>query len=162
MGDRTAFQLYLHEVPKGKAKAVAAVFNEYALESDWGEMGTDWGAGDVRVAMMNKPTAVDDQLNAGGSEYIAAALSKLGATFFLWEDPMHEWMGQLYYSHPQLGDFDSECDANGQPLIEAYTINMILKESNSDREVVASLKERLGINYIEAFKELTQEEDNGS
>ena len=63
MGDSTNMSGFLYSVPKGKAKKVAAVFDDYAVAQDWDtyQRSGAWDAAAVRYIMGH----VDDARDMG-------------------------------------------------------------------------------------------------
>ena len=161
MGDRTNMSGYLHMVPKGKAKKVAALLEEEGVAQDWDsyQRSPAWDAQTVRYIMENDIQFTDDQWTCGAGHDLAKKLRKLGVAFEFHEDPKYEWMGDLHMYHPELGQFYSTCDADGEVQISATEVSDLEKKYPKAGSRWVKLRERLGLDYHEAYFKLVRAEE---
>lgn len=61
---------------------------------------------------------MNPEMSCGSADEYHARLMEAapGASWVLWEDPKYEWLGSMNAYAPDLGEYGSECDANGQPV----------------------------------------------
>lgn len=131
MGDRTNACITVYSCPPEQVRAVIDIISEYLQRNDWGDydappsvlqLGGTFGAWEA---------------SCGVSDEMAGVLMKRvpGAAFLVHEDPYADWLGSLNAYTPELGLFNAECDANGQPQ---YSVDMVRKivqmESLEERE----------------------------
>jgi len=161
MGDRTEMSGFLYEVPKGKAKLVAYVLEEWGVTRDWDEGvgSSDWDAAVVRDCIEAGIQFTDTQWGCGRGHELAKELKDLGVTFEFHEDPKYEWMGDLHMFHPELGEFYALCDADGEVQISAHVILELEKKYPKVSGRWVRLRELLGADYIEAFRKLLRKEE---
>ena len=158
MSDHTEMSGWLYSVPKGKAKKVAALFNDYALDEDHGaryHKGA-WTPAEVRELIDAQVQFTDDQFQCGSGHDLAKALRKLGCVFEFHEDPKYEWMGDLHMWHPELGQFYSICDADGETTIGSSEIQHLERKFPKAGSRWVELRARLGVDYIEKFHALVR------
>ena len=164
MGDSTNMSGFLYSVPKGKAKKVAAVFDDYAVAQDWDtyQRSGAWDAAAVRYIMANDIQFTDDDWRCGEGHELAKALRKLNVAFEFHEDPKYEWMGDLHMYHPKLGQFYSACDADGEVQISASQISGLEKKYPKAGSRWVKLRELLGLDYHDAFFKLVNPEEEAA
>jgi hypothetical protein len=70
-------------------------------------------------------------------------------------DPAYEWLGLLAMATPELGRYDAECDANGNPLFRRTEILEWVNEAQGPFEqpggVVGYLFRKMGGPWVEAL-----------
>lgn len=135
MSDHTAYQLYVYECPDPVEQlAIVKVINDHELLDDW--MG-----GDVPQTLELGHNYVDNEKSVGQTADIASDLIEAapGATFVIWEDPNHEWLGSVCMYAPDLGRYDAECDADGNPVFEISS----LLEKADQQATVGDFREQL-------------------
>jgi hypothetical protein len=86
-----------------------------------------------------------DELALGSISDIASALIEAapGATFHAWEDPKYEYPGGVVMYAPDLGRFDADCDANGQPYVTAWQVQQAADLDTLRRETGVTWAQRM-------------------
>jgi hypothetical protein len=109
-------QVVFYRVPGERVRAVRRVLDELgALD------GALSPSGDDPVILLGQAYG-DTQTPCGWveDERVAQRLRDVApeAVFIAWEDPVYEWLGQAAASHPDLGVFTHDCDAQGRFLLD--------------------------------------------
>ena len=152
MGDYTSMSGYLHAVPKYKTRGVARLFNKYGIDEDYNDYyPTTWDGTMVRSMVNRGLNFTSSDFRCGDSGELADGLQAQGCTFELHEEPRYEWLGELHMFHPKLGRMNALCDANGEPLIPISMFRAIEEEGGGVRERHAKMREKLGIDYLDAY-----------
>lgn len=136
MSDRTTFQVYVYECPEDQREAAVAAIREVAGEWDEGTLprpGEGFTFYEVRLG-----TAMDT----------AAKLTEAapGASFYMWEDPAYEYLGDMYARTPALGSFTAQCDSYGEPVYGCSQVIEMLNRVGGDME---ALKREMGAPWVE-------------
>ena len=153
MGDRTAFAGYLHAVPKGKAKKVAGIFEEFGFSADWDSHHYNyWSAEQVRELVATGIQFTDDEFNCGSSGDVAKQLMALDVVFECHEDPKYEWLGEMHVFHPEVGHFSAECTGDGQAVITDGEVDNICALFEHPESIVVEIRNRLGLDFMKAFR----------
>ena len=154
MGDYTCMSGYLHAVPKFKTRGVARLFNEHDIDEDYAGRGPiTWDGTMVRSMVNYGLNFTSESFRCGDSGELADGLQAQGCTFELHEEPKYEWLGELHMFHPKLGRMDALCDADGEPLIPISQFRAIEEEGGTVRVRHAKMREKLGIDYLDAYWE---------
>jgi len=162
MSDRTSMRGHLYSVPKGQARKVAKLFNEYGISTDAfieGRPWTSWDAARIRefLAIQEEPFG-DDEWRCGDTNDFAKQLAARGVVFQVYESPKYEWLGELYMHHPELGMFFALCDDEGGPLFTVRDYHEIVKVYGATTSAVIKIGAKLGVFYEKAFNELVEKE----
>ena len=126
MSDRTNFQVYVYECPEDQHDAAVDAIREVAGE--WEEGSAD----DLAAGLI----MYDARCGIAGEMAAALAEAVPGASFYLWEDPAYEWLGDVYAYTPALGMFTAECDSNGEPMFRLSDVLATIGTANGDAEAV--------------------------
>jgi Protein of unknown function (DUF3145) len=120
MPDTTNLQLTVHAAPPEQHQAILKVINAYGLGQDWGSFAPDEGYTELELGVQY----TDGQGVVGHASQIAAELIAAApdATFIVWEDPAYEWLGAVSVYTPELGLFEADCDADGDPQLSGQAI----------------------------------------
>lgn len=147
MSDYAPFQITIHDCPPEQRAAVLDIIGDdgYALVKEWTdaigdelEIGTAYTADEARL-----DTHADI-----AAEIIEAAP---GATFYCWTDPKYEYTGAGVAYAPDLGRFDFECSADGEPLFSARVATEALSLPDDERV------RKLGIPWTDRVAKLRAE-----
>lgn len=137
MSDRTYAQVIVADCPEAQRAACReAIYDTFEADALNEEpmIDTDPGAtgeASYRPSRWRRTTDLvlherygDDECALDMHDRIAAAIIEAapGATFVVWVDPKYEYTGELVAYAPDLGRFDSSCDADGNPTVTAYDI----------------------------------------
>ena len=118
MSDRTTFQVYLYECPEDQREAALGAIREVAGE--WDEGAADQPGEGFTIYEARLGTAMDT------AHRLAEAAP--GASFYMWEDPAYEYLGDVYAYTPALGMFTAQCDSYGEPV---FTLSQIEQYHNA-------------------------------
>jgi Protein of unknown function (DUF3145) len=125
MSDRTNFQVYVYECPEDQREAAAAAITDIY---DPDEGSTDDLAEGITVY----------EARVGTADEVAAKLREAapGASFYLWEDPCYEWLGDMYAYTPELGIFTAACDSYGEPVFKLSEVVVVVREAKGMLPVI--------------------------
>jgi hypothetical protein len=133
MSDTTNFMLVFAAIPEAEIPAATAVVNEYGLSESWDLWPPDGGFEAVAPGVMytsgNARTDIVDEMVP---TLVEAAP---GAMFYCHTDPAYEYLGSLYLRVPGMDDFQSECDADGNAVVDPESIRAILDQLPDDMTV---------------------------
>lgn len=163
MSDRSYAQVVVYDCPEEqRAAARAAIFEAFGGESINEQPHTDTAPGSdrwdsarwVRTAeLVLGERYGSDECSLDMNATLAAAIIEAapGATFAAWVDPKYEYAGMLTMYSPDLGQFDSECDANGNATITSYRVRQILATNPPDA-IAGALRAELGLTWDERIR----------
>lgn len=148
MSDHSNAQVVIYDCPPEQRAAIVEIL---AGPDYW--MGLDWEG---------KPDASDELAigeTYGDNEGSLDTNETPGATFVTWVDPAYEYSGALTMYAPDLGRFDSACDADGNPTITAYDVRGILADlggilADPAADLREQLEARLGLAWEARLTEL--------
>lgn len=170
MSDRSYAQVTVYDCPEDqRAACLAAIVESFGTEyinEKPERLRAGAEPGSMRLADYEPVPELalgerygDDECSLDMNETIAAAIIEAapGATFVVWVDPKYEYAGALTAYAPDLGRFDADCDADGNPTLTAYAVRQILAETvDDDAELRARLRRALGIAHEERFEQYGQ------
>jgi Protein of unknown function (DUF3145) len=149
MPERTSFQAYVYSCPEDQRQAAHRV-----LTQDY-RLGLAWAETAPRQLSLTRPYTARVCLCREASD-IAAAMREAapGASFVLWEDPAETWLGDLYAYTPELGEFNAECDCDGNPAWTPEAVKHAISQitaatpSPSAETVLAELDKHMGAPWL--------------
>jgi hypothetical protein len=121
MSDRTFCQMEAKDLSLAVATLVAAAFH-----AEDGYHGTELV--DMAKDLMSAGQLTIEEIPCGYSDALFTAVravvqeTGIDFRFRLWEDPAYQWLGTMHYHIPGLNDVSSDCDANGQILVNGPSI----------------------------------------
>jgi hypothetical protein len=128
MSDRTSYTLKIYECPREAAAEVVEVIvdGDYPFDNiDWCEaIPTD------RVLLGDPYTAQENSV--GATADIASALTELGVTFELFEDPKYDWDGDYTAHVPGLGTANLGCDGSGNVHVDVAAIDAAIEKVEAE------------------------------
>ncbi|MYZ33743.1 MULTISPECIES: hypothetical protein [unclassified Streptomyces] len=115
MSDRTPLQLYVYAVDDNDRPAVLEAIAEFSLALEWGQ-----GETPPRHLELGRCYGVHEA-TLGSSDDLANLLrsSAPSAVFTLWQDPYMTADGHLVAHVPGVGSYETGCDAEGTPHVDA-------------------------------------------
>jgi hypothetical protein len=124
MPDTTPLQLTVHAAPPDQHPAILKVTNGYGLGQDWGSVAPEQLLTELELGV----PYTDDQGVCGHASEIAVELvaGAPGASFIVWEDPAYQWLGVVCIYTPELGLYEQDCDADGEPQLSGQAILAVL------------------------------------
>lgn len=139
MGDYTPMQVIIYDCPPHRVNAVLDILDDHGLDENWSSRGY---AENKRLSLGT--TYGESEARGDESEEVAARLIEAApeATFVAWTDPKYEWLGSLVAYAPDLGEFASDCDAEGQPQFTAQGMARLLGR-HRDKSVSSFLEDVL-------------------
>ena len=135
MGDRTPIEVVIYSCPPESVSKVLDVFEEFNLDNEYvlpGDPEPD-PSGPARLPSLELGRGyIHSETLVGTSSQIAEALPK-DAAWKVWEDPAYEHLGEVRLNHPDLGEFVSDCDAQGRPMFNSGEVDALVELTGGDR-----------------------------
>jgi hypothetical protein len=150
MRDTTSFQAYVYTCPEDQRHAAHRVLaHDYRLGLAWDEPAP------ARLSL-TKPYTEREFFTCGLAADVASYLHDAapGASFILWENPAETWLGDLHAYTPELGEFNAECDCDGNPAWTPEAVKHALSQimaavpSPSAATVLAELDKHMGVPWL--------------
>lgn len=165
MSDRAYAQVVVYDCPEDqRAAALAAIYEAFDGESinERPSIDTAPDSRDVMAPGRFVPAADlvlgerygDDDRSLDLNETLTDAIiaAAPGAIFAAWVDPKYEYPGALTMYAPELGRFDSVCDANGEAYIESGQVRHLLTDDQYTPEsTITTLRAALGLPWGDAI-----------
>lgn len=120
MGDRTYQQVTIYACPPESEAAVATLLGEYRFTGRHDEPEDS--------LVLGATYAVEEALLGTLVYDLGPALVKVapGITFYGWEDPYSEWLGQGYAYTPEAGVWRFDCGGLGEPVFSPAEVEAML------------------------------------
>lgn len=148
MGDRTALTIQIHEpaqLPDGYAKAVRAIFEEYAGQITSADDLSHLEAAEVSCGSAEEvASALLELMKGRPGDDAEEALEPLEFGFTVWEDPKYEWLGQVFIYQPGQPMYSAECDAYGTPALSPGLIRQAVDNTSTYDELRGALLKLCG------------------
>jgi hypothetical protein len=166
MSDRAYAQVVIYDCPPDqRAAARAAIYDAFEAETLNEEPQIDNAPGSDRYDAARWTPAEElvlgdrygeEECSLDMNDTIAGAIiaAAPGATFAAWVDPKYEYPGALTMYAPDLGRFDADCDADGNPTVTGYQVRQILKANADAIAAVAAIRTALGSAWETRIDEL--------
>ncbi|MET8249497.1 hypothetical protein ABZV31_37120 [Streptomyces sp. NPDC005202] len=130
MSSQSPLQVIVYDSPEHEHPAVCRAMESFGLATDWGLPG---GLTKTKQVFLHLGQAYGTHhAPLGASDDLAARLRADApeTTFLLWQDPYFEEADGHNVAHvPEVGVFESPCNANGAPHIDLSELIASLRET---------------------------------
>jgi hypothetical protein len=132
MGDRTPIEVIIYSCPPERVSEVLDAFDEFNLDRELAlPRDREPALGPLSTLELGRGYIHSETL-VGTSTQVAQALPK-DAAWKVWEDPAYEHLGQVILNHPDLGEYVSDCDAQGRPMFNSGEVDTLVELTAGDR-----------------------------
>ncbi|MFE9250854.1 hypothetical protein [Streptomyces sp. NPDC007088] len=129
MSSQSPLQITVYASPEHEHVAVRRALDSFGLATDWG-LPSPTLPDQITLRLGERYGTHHAPL--GTSDNLASRLraEAPGTAFLLWQDPYFEEADGHYVARvPDVGDFESPCNANGTPNIDLSELIVILRQT---------------------------------